>query len=178
MYKKGDICPICGEGILSERLITEEFKYKGHILQVPNYHIFICNVCNEELVNRKTLKTTEKLLTDFRRRIDGLFTSDEIRSIRVKLGKTQTEMAALLGVGKKNFARYENGKVTQSKAMDLLLRVLDKDPLMLSKIQEREKTDFEILNAPMQDYKWHGTPIEYRLKAGTYQMERDLAYAA
>ncbi len=134
MYKTGDSCPVCGEGKLSDKVTVERFEYKGQKLLVPDYLVYECGVCSEEFVARKTLNKTEKILTDFRREVDGLLTSEEIKAIRTKLGKTQTAMATLLGVGEKNFARYENGRVTQSKSMDLLLRMIDEAPYILGRL--------------------------------------------
>ncbi|MCK4377886.1 MAG: type II toxin-antitoxin system MqsA family antitoxin, partial [Deltaproteobacteria bacterium] len=47
------------------------------------------------------------------------------------LGLTQVELAKNLGVGEKNFARYENGQATQGRAMDTLLKVLKNYPAMI-----------------------------------------------
>ena len=58
----------------------------------------------------------------------GFLTDEEIKGIRKKLGLTQRQMAETLGVGEKNFARYENLSVRQSRAMDNLLRILDTYP--------------------------------------------------
>ena len=52
----------------------------------------------------------------------------DIKRIRRKLHLTQEQMATLLGGGLKGFARYENGQVVQSRAMDNLLRILDRFP--------------------------------------------------
>lgn len=145
MLNKGDICPICGSEKISEKVITGRFKYKGHLIRIPDYHVFECDSCTEKIVSNKTLKENEKTLTDFRRKVDGLLTSDEIRAIREKLGKTQTEMANLIGVGEKNFARYENGQVTQSKTMDWLLRILDDDPHIFQKIKKETEMDYEVI---------------------------------
>ena len=59
---------------------------------------------------------------------EGYLSDEDIKRIRKKLGLTQKEMAEKLGVGLKNFARYENLSVRQSKAMDNLLRILDEYP--------------------------------------------------
>lgn len=59
---------------------------------------------------------------------DGFLTDQDIKRIRGKFGLTPKEMAEKLKVGEKNFARYENLSVRQSKAMDNLLRILDKYP--------------------------------------------------
>jgi len=68
---------------------------------------------------------------------EGYLTGDDIKSIRKKLGLTQKEMAEKLGVGLKTFARYENFSVRQSKAMDNLLRILERYPEALDILENR-----------------------------------------
>lgn len=139
MYKTGQSCVVCGKGQLTRKVIQEVFEYKGKKKTVSNYCVYECNKCKEVLVDSKTIRSKEKILTDIRREIDGLLTSSEIVQIRKNLGKTQQEMAKIFGVGEKNFARYENGQVTQSKPMDNLLRVLDKYPIVLNIFKPEEK---------------------------------------
>jgi transcriptional regulator with XRE-family HTH domain len=57
-----------------------------------------------------------------------LLTAADIKRIRRKLHLTQEQMATVLGGGLKGFARYENGQVIQSRAMDNLLRILERFP--------------------------------------------------
>jgi HTH-type transcriptional regulator/antitoxin MqsA len=128
MYKNDDKCPICGEGMLERDVITETFEYKGEKVVIPNYVIFKCGNCDESIVEKDTLKTSEKTIRDFQRRVDGLLTSNEIKKIRKSFGFTQEDIGNLLGGGAKGFARYETGKVSQSKAMDNLLRIIDAHP--------------------------------------------------
>lgn len=184
MLKNEDICPICGEGKVSEQVITGEFEYKGKKRSMPDYHIFVCEHCKEQIVAPKTLRATEKVLTDFRRKIDGLLTSGEIKMIRKKLGKTQTEMAALLGVGKKNFARYENGQVTQSKSMDLLIRILDIDSSILNKVKaaRRQITNdysYKIIERPsIVCAAWNKKSLRYIESEGELGFNNGIANAA
>jgi HTH-type transcriptional regulator/antitoxin MqsA len=148
MYKTGDSCPICIKGNLSEKIITEEFDYKKHKISIPNYHIFSCKNCSEEVVSPQSIRATEKILTDFRRKIDGLLMSSEIKKIRNKLNMTQKDLASKLGVGVKTFARYENGQVTQSKAMDLLLKIINNNPSVLNDMDKHENLEYEVLSKP------------------------------
>ncbi len=67
---------------------------------------------------------------------DGYLTDLDIKRIRKKLELTQVEMAEKLGVGEKNFARYENLSVRQSKAMDNLLRILDIYPDAIKSLRD------------------------------------------
>lgn len=128
MYKQGDACPLCGGGLLCEKVLEEHFSYKGHSLAVPDYRILECPACGEAVVDKDSARRAERLLRDFGRQVDGLLTSADIKRIRRRLHLTQEQMATVLGGGLKGFARYENGQVVQSRAMDNLLRILDRFP--------------------------------------------------
>lgn len=141
MYKNGDPCPLCGDGKLHEKVVEESFSYKGHALTVPDYHILECPACGEALVDKASSKQAEKMLRDFGRQIDGLLMAADIKKIRQKLHLTQEQMATLLGGGLKGFARYENGQVVQSRAMDNLLRILDRFPDALDVLPGMLHTD-------------------------------------
>lgn len=182
MLKHGDTCPVCGQGTVKEKVVNEAFKYKGNECVIPDYHIFVCDVCEEELVGHESLKGSEKTLTDFRRKIDGLLTSDEIRAIRKRLGKTQKELAEMLDVGGKTFARYENGQVTQSRIMDSFLRMLDECPDLPDRIKAAKtetgykSTTLEI--EPMTWHEWTGNEIQYQnLQFDEESAEEDNSYA-
>lgn len=132
MYKQGDSCPLCGGGRLNEKVIEECFNYKGHSLTVSDYLILECPACGEAVVDKESARRAERLLRDFGRQVDGLLTAADIKRIRRKLHLTQEQMATVLGGGLKGFARYENGQVVQSRAMDNLLRILECFPESLN----------------------------------------------
>lgn len=139
VYQNSDVCPICGEKAMNKKNKEEVFTYKGHNLTIPNYPIYECDECGEELIQAQDSKKFEKDRTDFRRGVDGLLTSEEIRNIRKSFDCSQKEFAEMLQVGEKNFARYENGAATQSRAMDSLLRILRDYPFSISSIVEKNK---------------------------------------
>ncbi len=138
-FSPGDICPVCEMGVLSREACGEVFYYKGQSFVVDGLRSFTCVECGESFFDSKEEKRLEKLLTDKRREIDGLLTSQEIKSIRKKIGYTQRELANFLGVGEKNFARYETGASAQSKAMDNLLKIMRSYPdIVISVLGERK----------------------------------------
>jgi HTH-type transcriptional regulator/antitoxin MqsA len=145
MFENNDPCPICGDGLLKEKTITETFEYKNHFLAVDNYIVYECTECEESFVDPGTLKETEKTIRDFHRKIDGLLTSEEIKEIRVSAGYTQEEFGNMLGGGVKSFARYENGTVTQSRPMDNLLRIIKNFPYALNTLigKKRKHSAYE-----------------------------------
>jgi len=63
--------------------------------------------------------------------VDGLLSPQEIRKVRKALSFSQAKFAEILGVGVKNFAKYENGAMRPSKTTSHLLRILFYHPSML-----------------------------------------------
>ena len=178
---KDNICPICGKGPLKKEVIEENFAYKGETITIPDYVISKCDLCNETIVDKGTLKSSAKLLKNFKCKVDGLLTGEEIREIRRKLGFTQEQMSEILGGGLKSFARYETGQICQSKAMDNLLRILDRSPQVLHFIQKEipeqskglqgtcvitQNTKVVYLNE-YKSYKQKGTSVKSAFIIGT-----------
>jgi len=128
---EGKSCPICGKGKLKRKSITETFTYKGHRLIVPHYEVYCCPRCQEEFLDYSLTRRHQQKIRDWQRETDGLLSSSEIRRLRKSLGLSQEELSLLLGGGRKAFARYENGTVRQSVAMDNLLRAVQKHPGLL-----------------------------------------------
>ena len=96
---KSNICPICGQGTLKKELVEEKFEYKGESITIPDYVIHRCDVCNETIVDKGTLKSSGKLLRNFKCKVDGLLTGDEIKEIRKKLNFTQVSYSLRGGAG-------------------------------------------------------------------------------
>jgi YgiT-type zinc finger domain-containing protein len=69
------VCPICdGEIKREEKKVT--YRYKEHtrdIVQSGEY----CTQCHEGFLSPKDLKISQKSISDFRREIDNLLTTDE-----------------------------------------------------------------------------------------------------
>ena len=128
-----DKCPKCGSSLVKHAK-KEIINYKGksHIIESITLK---CGNCKNEIDPNADERLKEKIR--FERTVDGYLTDEDIRRIRKKLGLSQEEMAIRLGVGLKNFARYENLAVRQSKAMDNLLRVLDVYPDAIRLLGER-----------------------------------------
>ncbi len=118
---------MCEEGVLSLCHTDVDFTYKEQTVQIQR-EVLTCSICGESFFQSKDERAIEKLLTDRRRTVDGLLTSGEIRNIRKQFEMTQMEFAQYLRVSQKTFVRYESGQVTQSYAMDDLLRILQQYP--------------------------------------------------
>lgn len=129
-------CSACGSDNLERgsKKIKFQYKKKKIALDQPGEY---CNDCGEGIVAGSDIQVTQKTLHDFRASIDGFLTSDEIRSIRKRLKLTQKQASDIFGGGDCAFSRYERGKIRQTRALDLLLRFLDKHPEFLNEFSEK-----------------------------------------
>src|SRR4030065_827609 len=108
---KRNTCPVCGKGALNKELIEERFEYKDQSISIPNYLVYKCDACKETIVDKGTLKSSGKLLKNFKCKVDGLLSGDEIKAIRKKLNLTQEKMSEILGGGRRSLRRNGSGRV-------------------------------------------------------------------
>lgn len=128
--KHYSLCPVCGDEKLHEvqRLVTRESE--GYVKKVP-FHASLCESCGCETLTEKQASFNKRAMTDFYREADGLLTGSQIKEIRRALNLTQAEASNIFGGGKNAFTKYENGDVTQSAAMDKLIRTASAVPQAL-----------------------------------------------
>jgi putative zinc finger/helix-turn-helix YgiT family protein len=126
--QKGQLCPACQSGKLDEIRKDLIFKYKNRTKKLQNEKVFKCNICDYEGLSSEANRRLEKELTDFRRKIDGMLSGDQLKKIRESLGLNKKRMAKILSVNSKTVGRYENGKITQSQQIDKLYRFLHRFP--------------------------------------------------
>ncbi|GBE06488.1 antitoxin MqsA [bacterium BMS3Abin10] len=159
-------CPICGAEALEKRSTTETLEYKGRKITIPNYISYKCNECEESIVDEKTIKSSSKILNEFKKEVDGLLPIGEIKRIRNSLGFTQEQISTILGGGKKAFAKYESGRIIQSKAMDNLLRIIGEYPFVINIISKQSRVKkTKITNViDLREYK----AKKYKMKSTGY----------
>lgn len=126
-------CPFCRRGVLERGVKKISFRYRDRARKVRQPGLY-CDSCNEGVVGGADIKATEKQLHDFRSSVDGFLSSDDVRRIRKRLKLTQQEAAVLFGGGPNAFSRYERGEIRQTRALDQLLRLLDRYPNYLREL--------------------------------------------
>jgi putative zinc finger/helix-turn-helix YgiT family protein len=124
--EKSSPCPACGADRLEE--VNGDFTTqiegpdgKPLALSVPHVTWRHCASCDEDFLDDHA----SEAITAAHRAALKLLTAEEIRSLRHRLGKTQTEMSELLGIGEKTYCRWESGTHFQSEAFDRYLRLLE-----------------------------------------------------
>jgi len=98
-----------------------EVNYDGRLISfvARGMEIPICGSCGEKLITGKVDRQINQALHEFLH----LLTPNEIRDGIDKLGLTQKEVAARLGIAEATLSRWLNETVVQSRAMDNLLRL-------------------------------------------------------
>ncbi|MGD9859938.1 MAG: type II TA system antitoxin MqsA family protein [Marinobacterium sp.] len=124
---KSAVCPICGEGSLTPQVEMVPVEYRGVSRQIVS-HISICDCCGSEQAGSAELRANKRAMVAFKKEVDGLLTGSQVRALRERLGISQSEAAKIFGGGPVAFSKYESDDVSQSEAMDKLLRITDALP--------------------------------------------------
>lgn len=127
-------CPFCGKKSYYHQVKPMNLRYKGQTTTVQQ-PAFWCDECGEGVIGDEDRRATQKELQEFKARIDGLLTPDDVKRIRdKKLKLTQQEAAEVFGGGVNAFSRYERGETPIPKPLSLLLKILDVHPNLLKEI--------------------------------------------
>lgn len=124
---KQELCPICGEGLLHAKVVQKNREHKGFTKLVP-MHMSVCDSCCTETATAAQLTQNKREMNEFYKEAQGLLTGNSVKSKRKGLKLTQAQASILFGGGPTAFAKYEAGDVTQSVAMDKLIRVASAVP--------------------------------------------------
>jgi len=162
-----EICPICGEGHLTDHVDQVEAEYNGHMGKVP-LHYQLCDVCMSDSAGAVQMRANKRGMIAFRKQVDGLLTGAEILALRKRYGLTQPQAARLFGGGPVAFSKYENDDVAHSEAMDKLLRLV-----LRSEVAFWELVDQEGMTAELRPAKEQKVPMVSFSNVITIDFSRD-----
>ncbi|MGP4932911.1 type II toxin-antitoxin system MqsA family antitoxin [Pseudoalteromonas nigrifaciens] len=131
--KNTSVCSICEEGELHAQVGSNPVEYKNTHKELP-MHYSECECCGSEITLPEQSRTNKRLMIAFKKEVDGLLTGSQLKELRNTLGLTQAEAARIFGGGPVAFSKYEADDVTQSEAMDKLLRLAAEIPAASHKL--------------------------------------------
>lgn len=115
---------------------TIEHDGRTYRVEVPALTVPRCANCQAISIDDEA----DRQISAAFRREARLLAPEEVRRGREKLGLTQKQFAALLGVGEATISRWETGAQIQQRAMDRFLRVCFASPAAV----ELLRTDFQM----------------------------------
>lgn len=127
-------CPLCSAKAVQAYSQQESYHYKGQAFAIQTDYS-LCHACGEEFLFPAQIQANDVRVREARKQLDGLLTSEEIRQTRLGLALTQEEAAKIFGGGVNAFSKYERGEVTQSAAMDKLIRLAAESPTVLNRLK-------------------------------------------
>ena len=125
-------CPIC-RGKLVHKKEDTVYEYKEQKLTISQPAEY-CLSCGESYLSADVIKATKKDIVDFKRSVDHLLKTEEIRNIRKKLNLTQQEASKIFGGGIRSFYKYETGENNPHRSLDILLRLIDNKKIDLEDV--------------------------------------------
>ena len=116
-------CPECGKKEVRPATVrhTAQIRHDGRLytVEVPRLRVPRCRACGELVFENAA---DEQIAAALREQL-GLLSSEQIRANREQLGLSQRGLSDHLGVAVETISRWENGVLTQTRAMDRYLRV-------------------------------------------------------
>jgi HTH-type transcriptional regulator / antitoxin MqsA len=138
-----ELCPICGEGHVTDHVDQFESEYKGQKAWLT-LHYQLCDICTSDFAGTKESKLNKRAVMAFRKSVDGLLTGDEICALRSQYKLTQAQAARLFGGGPVAFSKYENDDVAHSEAMDTLLRLVRRSKVVFWELVDEKNMTQEL----------------------------------
>lgn len=115
-------CKLCKSENVKRYDEAEAISYKGSIIQVLITYS-VCDNCDREFITKPQILRNEAALRSAKKKFDGLLSAQEIIRARKELSLTQEQASRVFGGGRNAFSKYERGEVSQSAAMDKLIRI-------------------------------------------------------
>lgn len=127
MSKHPVMCDLCEEGTLEQKQGVNTVTYKSVSRKLSTDYCE-CDTCGVEMTLPQQTRDNKRRMVAFKKEVDGFLTGAEVKVLRQRLSLKQSEAAKVFGGGVVAFSKYESDDVTQSEAMDKLMRVADRFP--------------------------------------------------
>ena len=114
-------------------------KYNQVPISIKDAEMYECSTCGERFFTPGQARTVSITTKNQVRQAQGLLSAEAIVEVRRRLGLSQTDLEELFGLGEKVVTRWETGRVVQSKAADVALRLLDMDPENVHRLRDSHR---------------------------------------
>jgi len=172
------VCNKCNSTDVAQASEVELNVYKGTEYSV-NIEYSSCNSCHREFLSRSQIVTNEAKVRKAKKQIDGLLSSEDIKAIRKSLNLNQARASNVFGGGQNAFSKYERSEVTQSQAMDKLLRLASSDRYIYGKLlglSNLERKSHVVSSIEMSSLSTHSikswTNSQFSIPSATHEVSK------
>ncbi len=126
-------CDECGKNTVRMSFEEQPFLYgsgDGAVELRARVPVWTCASCGDAYTEGEAEDARHEAVC----RHLGVLSPNMIRAIRVKCGLTQAELAKIAGFGVASLKRWETGSLIQNVSADRLLRLIDTDASILSRL--------------------------------------------
>lgn len=152
MSKHPMVCDLCEEGTLEQKHGVNTVTYKSVTRELTTDYCE-CDACGVEMTLPEQTRDNKRRMVAFKKEVDGLLTGAEVKALRDRLGLKQSEAAKVFGGGVVAFSKYESDDVTQSDAMDKLMRLADRYTEVYGAL--RAEAGFDAPSNVIRPVVWH-----------------------
>ena len=128
-------CSECG-GPMAREIRKDTRTYKGRTVAIDQPGLW-CQNCSEAVFTWSEALVGEAEFAKLKAEVDGTLAPAEVARIRKRLGLSQREASRLLSGAPQAFQKYESGQTGVSKAVAVLLRLLDRHPNLIDELRGR-----------------------------------------
>jgi putative zinc finger/helix-turn-helix YgiT family protein len=119
-----------------------DFDVRGETVRVSGIEHLVCENCGNEVYKANSASDLQRAAHELYRQRHGYLSGSEIKSIRAKYSVSQEEFEHIIGAGSKTLTRWENESVMQPGVANVLLKVLDRFPLVFSWLRDENLVMF------------------------------------
>ena len=149
MKKKKYTCEVCNAEAAELIQTAYNARWGQQPVTLKAVERFRCQACGEVYFDPVQAKECSKRVKAAARQELGLLAPEEIIAIRKKYGLSQERLEWLLSAGAKVVTRWENDRALQPRAVDDLLRLMDRMPVLVEELTRMRKA----MKAPSKTIK-------------------------
>jgi HTH-type transcriptional regulator/antitoxin MqsA len=172
------VCNKCNSTDVTQASEVEVNTYKGSEYSV-DIEYSTCNSCHREFLSKSQIIANETKVREAKKQINGLLSSEDIKAIRKSLNLSQADASIVFGGGQNAFSKYERSEVTQSQAMDKLLRLASSDRYIYGKLlglSNLENKSHVVRSIEMSSLSTHNienwTNSQFSISSATHEVSK------
>lgn len=145
-----ELCPVCCEGhlVTSEKVVP--LKSGSHMIDVEQ-HTHVCDLCGTAMATAEDLKFNARAFRAADQHASGRMNGYDIKALRKRFKISHKAAGQIFGGGPVAFCKYENHEIAPTDAMDNLLWVACRYPVVAEALAARHGVPLSVSPTAIPD---------------------------